>query len=478
MRITFGWLKLWRLRQTPAVIRGRHLAALAMAALFASGTLSGISVAHAVTGAEYPSVGAQKADWAKYGKYVWWVDENHNGRADITTNETDDDEAMSPRGYYYKNCTDFVAWRLNLPRGLGNAVDWRNRLGWATTNDPAPGDIAWWDGHTAGGFGHVAYVVEVINGKARLEEYNWDHNGGYGNARTDRPTSYLRNPNRSAVGGTGTAANESSMFVGRLIHHPNGTVDYVAATGFRYWVPNGDVVNCLGGWGSVINVNEAEFNSLPRSREGDPGGRWADCSTRFVGRMIHHPNGTVDYVAATGQRYWVPNGDVVNCLGGWGSVINANDPEFSSLPRNTSGTNAACSTRQIGRMIHHPNGTVDYVAATGERYYVPSGDIVSCLGGWGSIQNTNEAQFGALPRNRKDTWADCNAVLLGRMIRKESGQVDYITATGQRYWVPNGDIVNCLGGWPSIIYLDTGHFDRIARNPSNTWANCGTKDIR
>ena len=45
----------------------------------------------------------------------------------------------------------------------------------------------------------------------------------------------------------GQSSTEKSPYVGRMIRHPGGTVDYLAATGFRYWVPNGDVVSCLGG---------------------------------------------------------------------------------------------------------------------------------------------------------------------------------------------------------------------------------------
>jgi len=92
----------------------------------------------------------------------------------------------SPLGYYYRECVDFVAWRLNRDAGSfappfkyvwadltplgGNASDWkRNWLhhGWQTSTKPVAGAVAWWSFH-------VAYVKSVSDdGKSVvLEDYN------------------------------------------------------------------------------------------------------------------------------------------------------------------------------------------------------------------------------------------------------------------------------------------------------------------
>jgi surface antigen len=93
---------------------------------------------------------------------------------------------LSPLRYVYRQCVDFVVWRLNrdvgsvtapfaytwgylTPNG-GNARDFKAAWlahGWPTSNSPVAGDIAWW------GNNHVAYVKAVnADGTVALEEYN------------------------------------------------------------------------------------------------------------------------------------------------------------------------------------------------------------------------------------------------------------------------------------------------------------------
>ncbi|MGV8857802.1 CHAP domain-containing protein [Rhodoglobus sp.] len=95
---------------------------------------------------------------------------------------------LSPLNYYYRQCTDFVAWRLNrdvgsfsapfrwawadlTPNG-GNASQWKaawDAHGWTVSATPVVGSVAWfgWDNH-------VAYVKAVnADGTVLLEEYNY-----------------------------------------------------------------------------------------------------------------------------------------------------------------------------------------------------------------------------------------------------------------------------------------------------------------
>jgi len=101
---------------------------------------------------------------------------------------TDNDGGgLSPLGYYYRECVDFVAWRLNrdagstgdpwtwkwgnLTPGGGSASSWKNqwdRHGWATSDTPVVGAVAWFT------YNHVAYVQSIPgDGTVVLEEYNW-----------------------------------------------------------------------------------------------------------------------------------------------------------------------------------------------------------------------------------------------------------------------------------------------------------------
>ncbi|MGV8852754.1 MAG: CHAP domain-containing protein [Rhodoglobus sp.] len=95
---------------------------------------------------------------------------------------------LSPLNYYYRQCTDFVAWRLNrdvgsfsapyrwawsdlTPNG-GNASQWKaawDAHGWTVSATPVVGSVAWfgWDNH-------VAYVKAInADGTVLLEEYNY-----------------------------------------------------------------------------------------------------------------------------------------------------------------------------------------------------------------------------------------------------------------------------------------------------------------
>ncbi|MBC7443479.1 MAG: CHAP domain-containing protein [Ramlibacter sp.] len=100
---------------------------------------------------------------------------------------------LSPLGYYYRECVDFVAWRLNrdagstsspytwtwsnLTPGGGNASSWSSAWsnhGWATSKTPVVGAVAWFT------YNHVAYVQSINgDGTVVLEEYNWNGSHAY-----------------------------------------------------------------------------------------------------------------------------------------------------------------------------------------------------------------------------------------------------------------------------------------------------------
>lgn len=92
----------------------------------------------------------------------------------------------STRGYGYRNCTDWVAWRVSdlssgsitVPKGLGDAKDWyANSPTSEQKSTPAAGDIAV---STSGTYGHVALVesVSADGTQMTVSEYNHDENGG------------------------------------------------------------------------------------------------------------------------------------------------------------------------------------------------------------------------------------------------------------------------------------------------------------
>jgi surface antigen len=118
--------------------------------------------------------------------YNWGTKHNDSGNASVN----------SPYGYGYRNCTDYVAWKLNslgvsqtLYQGLGNAKDWgtkASKKGVTVNSSPAVGAVAV---DTIGQYGHVAFVESVNkNGTITVSQYNKGQDGNY-STQTGTPSS-------------------------------------------------------------------------------------------------------------------------------------------------------------------------------------------------------------------------------------------------------------------------------------------------
>ncbi len=113
---------------------------------------------------------------AKGDDYPWFAELSRNQGG-----------GLSPLGYYYRECVDFVAWRLNRDAGSttapfkwtwstltpngGDGHQWKAAWlahGWPTGATPKPGAVAWF------GDNHVGYVNGILdNGQVLIEEYNY-----------------------------------------------------------------------------------------------------------------------------------------------------------------------------------------------------------------------------------------------------------------------------------------------------------------
>lgn len=118
----------------------------------------------------------QSGAMAKGDDYPWFADPSRSQGG-----------GLSPLGYYYRECVDFVAWRLNRDAGStqapfkwtwskltpngGDGHQWKAAWlahGWPTGTTPKPGSVAWF------GDNHVAYVNAILdNGQVLVEEYNY-----------------------------------------------------------------------------------------------------------------------------------------------------------------------------------------------------------------------------------------------------------------------------------------------------------------
>ena len=112
----------------------------------------------------------------------------------------------SPLQFYYRNCTDYVAWRINEARGgstsnikfdwgslgfssgQGDAKDWASAAsarGYRVDGIPNLGAVAWWG---TGDYGHVAIVGSISGDEDSIivEEYNRAGDGKYGTRTISR----------------------------------------------------------------------------------------------------------------------------------------------------------------------------------------------------------------------------------------------------------------------------------------------------
>lgn len=125
-------------------------------------------------------------------------------------------------GYYTGNCTSFVANRLHnvnhfeVPRAMGNGAQWgavARSLGYRVDNTPAVGSVAY---YTDGGYGHVAWVAEIVGGNIVVEEYNWIRNGGMDytyhtqTQPTSKPAGFIHFKDLSGTPSTPTSTTPSA----------------------------------------------------------------------------------------------------------------------------------------------------------------------------------------------------------------------------------------------------------------------------
>jgi surface antigen len=168
------------------------------------------------------------------------------------------DSLVDPWQFYNRECTSFVAWRLNSENGVafndywqgqhwGNASNWKNAadaLKIPVDDSPTRGSVAWWRAGSAGSSrGHVAWVQTAGDNAITVEEYNYLHEGQYDTRIISRASSLwpsgfihikdtqIRNTASPAV--TGTAQ------VGKTLRTTRGTWSAKHLT-FKYqWLGNG-----------------------------------------------------------------------------------------------------------------------------------------------------------------------------------------------------------------------------------------------
>lgn len=160
--------------------------------------------------------------------------------------------------FVYRNCTSFVAWRLNSRNGVDfnnwyGGIEWKGAYNWGnaarslgiTVDDtPAVGSVAWQSS------GHVAWVAEVgDNGTVFIEEYNWNGDGKY-HSRWMNNSSYSGFIHIKDIGGGGSS-----------VHYHDGSVTNVTSNNatISTWVRNTGEIYQMGFY---LSSNGSQFNKI------------------------------------------------------------------------------------------------------------------------------------------------------------------------------------------------------------------------
>lgn len=375
----------------------------------------------------------------------------------------------SSRGYGYRNCTDYVAWKLqslgvpsSRTSGLGNGGEWatkaQGRAGVTVNQTPAYGAAAV-NPNAAAGFGHVSFVESVnSNGTITISEYNYGTKGGYGSRTGTKAQLGITDFVHFGVAG----APSPSPTVG------NGTYIQAVDTG-RVYVMAGGSPMYVSSWASVGGQKpishqywQQEINAMPAyPADGTAIRRYSDGSIYVVAggfpfgvtSLSKIPNTTwvnIDGSSLGQLRSQPADGTAIrNYSTGGIYVVSGNAPlAVASLSRMPAGftwtnidgwgiTNQLQQYPKNGSFIFDETGTVHIVAG-------------------GSA--TTVKNFANVPAPsaiaRVDSWAVNNQLrqypLDGTVVRRYSDGSGYVVAGGAALPVLN---------WANVPYTSYTNID-------------------
>lgn len=195
----------------------------------------------------------------------------------------------SSRGYGYRNCTDWAAFRIpqllqrSVPLGWGNAKAWDDKAkagGFQVDAVPEPGDIAVWN---SGVYGHVE-VVESVNPDMSVNTsgYNKKQDGVYRTQSSVRADQYID------LNGSGKGIN------GQNLTHPAPEMPALNP----YAVQGVSVAqNALGGLSIFTASSSGRMGYKDQLYSGDDlrSKTWGEIqvSVKGVPEIVTHPNGAL-----------------------------------------------------------------------------------------------------------------------------------------------------------------------------------------
>lgn len=256
---------------------------------------------------------------------------------------------FSQRGFVYRNCTDWAAYRTEkltgvaVPKGtgMGNGADWDEngrKAGYTVDQTPEPGDIA--QNNTLGGgvYGHVG-VVEQVNKDAQgkiisitISQYNQYEDGTFSNPTytADANGNFWFNKdaghkweNFIDLNGTGVGANGETFTPGNTSTGAAAERSVVKTSDNNYYLKHGGVFWHLGSglsadaisqWGTYagsVDTGQLHDREVNYTRDGyTPGAH-----PPIDGTVVQQPNSTQLYTFIGGEAFPLGSMAEVDALG-------------------------------------------------------------------------------------------------------------------------------------------------------------------
>jgi hypothetical protein len=210
----------------------------------------------------------------QFGRYSWCMEED--GRPGFT-----DAEQWSPYGFGYRNCTDWVATRINQfgvtfnntlgGKRFGNARNWDDNaraLGWTVSTTPRPRSIGVNESN------HVAFVESVnADGTVNISEYNGGGTGQYGTRNSVRFDSYIYVPGltQTQTPPPPPPSSDLSRYRNTIVKWSGSSTTswFVTPDLKRLWIPDGNTYNQLRarGFAGPYVLDSATLDRMPDQRD-------------------------------------------------------------------------------------------------------------------------------------------------------------------------------------------------------------------
>jgi len=177
------------------------------------------------------------------------------------------DSVTDPWGFYNRECTSFVAWRLNNNNGIpfknndykvkgthfGDAYNWgsvASAIQITVNTTPAIGAVAWWywpATKTTPVSGHVAWVTAInADRSVQVQDYNWNYDGKFlDHTLTSAPTGYIHFNDIS--GSNEPSPTNNTVLAVKKLTQSDGTNEV-------FWAKNTDVFESWWRGGSGIHL--------------------------------------------------------------------------------------------------------------------------------------------------------------------------------------------------------------------------------